>query len=128
MDPELARLREVADLILTDDPLRPRLSFQERRHRLTGGFVQAAERLDQCLTDASLGQSKRVGLESLRGEAHAFEGLLSSKRRAQSEDWLVSGVDLIYRIEQETVGACAPPSSVDRALLLIGRRHEADRQ
>ena len=39
-----------------------------------------------------------------------------------------AGLNVMYRIEQRTAETCGQGSAFDHALLLIGRRYEADRQ
>lgn len=124
-DGRLADLQRVAELVLAHDPLAPRLSFAERRRRLTAGFRHAAERLDTCLArqraDAAAGPGD---LNGLRAEAAAFAPALAA-RRARPE-LIEEGVDLVYRIERTIEGACGAAAPLDRALLLIGRRHGLD--
>ena len=65
---------------------------------------------------------------SLRTEASALEPELALRRVGRAPDAIEAGVHLIYRIEQRTAEACGQGSPFDRALLLIGRRYETDRQ
>ncbi|MBI4485978.1 MAG: tetratricopeptide repeat protein [Acidobacteria bacterium] len=114
-DADAANLRELTQLVLNGDPLAPRLGSNERRRRLLVAFERASERLEAC-GDA--------GLEPLRNEARDFESALSLPRRRQPPDLVNDGVDLVYRIERDVEQSCGtPPTPLDRALLLIGRRH-----
>ena len=57
-----------------------------------------------------------------------MEPELTAERLRRTPESIDTAVNLIYRIEQQTVDTCGQGSAFDRALLLIGRRHEADRQ
>jgi len=121
-DARVAELREVARLVLDGDPLAPRLGANERRRRVLLAFDQAMRRLETCLTDPSVGAN--ASLEPLRDEAQAFQASLGLPRRREPRDLVDDGIDLAYRIERAVEERCgAPLAPLDRALLLIGRRH-----
>jgi tetratricopeptide (TPR) repeat protein len=124
----VTELREVVEYVLARDPLRPGLPFVERQARLAFALGQATSRLDACLTlPNDLARNRKV-LESLGTEARAFASALSSKTVPRSQDAIENGVNLVYRIEQQTATGCPPASALDRALLRIGERYEAGRQ
>ena len=47
-------------------------------------------------------------------------------RRVPVSDVVDDGVELVTKIERETA-ACAPVTTIDRALTVIGARHEGSR-
>lgn len=119
-DERVADLREVTRLVVAGDPLAPRLGAAERRRRLIAAFDQATARLETCLGMATVGVDPQ--LESLRSEAREFAPAVN--RRGTPRDVIDDGVDLVYRIERIAERRCpAPATPLDRALLLIGRRH-----
>jgi hypothetical protein len=118
-------LRLVADLVLTRDPLRPGLSLPQRQERAMVGFSRAAEVLDHC---ASTSPTRGKAFESLRAEVSALKPKLALVALRRFPESIETSVDLVYRVEQQAVDSCGPRSALDRALLLIGRRHQADRQ
>ena len=89
------------------------------------GFRRALEALDDCVTKQPAANN---AFESLRAEAGALEPELTPERLRRTPESIDTALNLIYRIEQQTVDTCGQGSAFDRALLLIGRRHEADRQ
>jgi Tfp pilus assembly protein PilF len=114
-------IRAVARDVIESDPLAARIGSAERRRRLTTAFEQAGRALMQCgpATEATA----RAGLESLESQAAAFQTTLR-RARAVDRDLIEDGMDLIVRIETAVEQRCGPPAStLDRALLLIGRRH-----
>jgi tetratricopeptide (TPR) repeat protein len=117
-------LRTLVNLVLSNDPLAPRLGLQERRRRLAAAFQQALETLDTCLER----QPAAGPLDALRLEATTFEEQLTSKAGRDSPDTIEAGTDLVYRIERGAQGACGAPTPADQALLLIGRRHGFENQ
>lgn len=121
-DARVTELREVARLVLLSDPLAPRLGVSERRRRLWAGLRQTVPRLETCSSDPSA--QSTANLEPLRKEAQAFVANLKLPRRQDARDIVDRGVDLVYRIERAVAQHCQlPPAPLDRALLLIGRRH-----
>ena len=121
----LSDLRSVTGLVLTRDPLRPGLSLRQRHERLTAGFRRAVEAIDACVTKQP---AVNNALESLRAEAGALEPQLTLERLRRTPELTDTALNLIYRMEQQTLDVCGEGAALDRALLLIARRHEADRQ
>jgi tetratricopeptide (TPR) repeat protein len=121
-------LREIAAQVLDRDPLRPALSPGERHARLVFALRHVLARVDACLATANDAGRDRSQLQSGASEAHAFDPALEAKTRRQAPDVLERGVNLIDRVEEQTTTVCGPSSSLDRALLVIGRRHELSRQ
>jgi hypothetical protein len=89
------------------------------------GFRRALEAVDDCVTKKPAANS---AFDALRAEAGALGPELTSKRLGRTPESIDAALNLIYRIEQRTADTCGQRSAFDRALLLIGRRHEADRQ
>jgi len=121
--PRVGEARILANLILANDPLAPRLGSPERARRLRAGFLHAARRLDACLAahpDAAAGGEG----ESLERDVRAFRARLRSPG-VREQDTVEAGVDLMARIEWLTAERCPPASPLDEALRLIGRQHGA---
>ena len=125
---KVADLAAVADLVVTRDPLRAGLPFREREARLTLDFAHAVEHLDTCLATLGGSSPSSAALDALRTEARTLTPALAPRRLRESPDGLETGLNLVYRIEQQATDACGQPSALDRALVLIGRRHDAERQ
>ena len=122
----LADLRELSVLIVTSDPLAPRLTQAERQRRLVAAVTQAVGHLDECrATATSSSADATVRLEAVRHEADAFAPALKQGAGRASPDEIEAGTELVYRIEQATADACGPPVGLDSALLINGRRHGA---
>jgi tetratricopeptide (TPR) repeat protein len=121
----LSELRALTDLVLSHDPLRPGLSLRQRQERVLAGFRRAAESRDACATTRP---AAGAVFESLRAEAGALEPELALGRLRRTPESIETALHLINRMEQQTLYTCGQGSVLDRALLLIARRHEADRQ
>jgi tetratricopeptide (TPR) repeat protein len=124
-DTRVMELRDLAQLVLSDDPLAPRLRAGERQRRLMLAVRQALQRLDGCLdvprAPASLGL--------LRNDALDLASTLERSRGPVPRDLVDDGVDLVYRAERAAEGTCGtPPALFDRAIVLIGRRHGLEEQ
>jgi tetratricopeptide (TPR) repeat protein len=118
-------LREINDLVLTADPLRPGLSLPQRRERVISGLRRALQALDDCIVKQP---ANNHVFEALRSEAVALEPQLALVKLRRTPESIDIALNVIYRIERQTDDACGPGSLYDRALLLIGKRHEPDRQ
>ncbi len=117
------QLLEVADKVLTDDPLAPHLSAQERRERLLQGLQRASQRLQTCL-DRTTDSNAIEQMRSLQAEALAMPSKLNPNRQPDF-DTVRSGAGLIFRMEEAASASCGQGSPADQALLLIGRAHKA---
>lgn len=121
-DPRVDELRELARLVVEADPLAPRLRAGERRRRLGVALQHTLSRLDACVTRASVPAD--AALDQLRTDARELQSALDHPRRREPRDLVDDGVDLVYRAAREMEQRCAMPAApLDRALLLIGRRH-----
>jgi Tfp pilus assembly protein PilF len=125
-DAHATKLREVAQLVLNNDPLAPRIGASERRRRLLAAFEQVSQRLDDCLSGPLVSTDE---LAPVRDELREVESAVRRPGRREPRDLIDDGVDLVYRIERAAEQACrVAPAPFDRALLLIGRRHGLEEQ
>jgi predicted Zn-dependent protease len=117
-------LTRLAELVVRNDPLAPKLETQERRRRLLGGMRRASARLDACLSWSSAVSA--AALRSLQQEAASMVARPEKKRVRHAPDALERGVELIYRMEEATDSAGCETTDTDHALWLIGRRYASD--
>lgn len=125
---DASEIRAVTDMVLTRDPLQARLSLRDRQERAVQNVNRAVELLAECRASQSSGRLTSQVVDSLEAEAGAMTRNLTLKALRQSPETLDQAVDLVYRIARQTVDVCAAATPLDRALLIIGRRHEAERQ
>ena len=119
----LVRVREVARLVLATDPLEVRLTLAARRDRLRVAVAQAGQRLEQC---AAARPGSGPALDPLRAELAAFVPKLESRTLRDQPELVDAGVGLVYRVALATAESCGEPEGLDRALLLIGARHQRE--
>jgi Flp pilus assembly protein TadD len=118
---DVVRTLDIVDLVVSNDPLANRLGSTERRRRLLSDFSYAQRRLSSCIEErGTLPTSDALALVS---EAQAFEPQL--KPRTLDQDIVEMGTDLVDRIARLVVQRCGPPTTLDQALVLIGRQHGA---
>lgn len=111
--PRLAEMEVIAEIILTRDPLAPRLRFTERRRRLAAGLQQAQERLVGC-----------PGVDDgLRQELAGLGQSLTASRGSDDTDLIEQGVELIGRIELAAEQLCGSGGAIDRGWRAIAERH-----
>jgi tetratricopeptide (TPR) repeat protein len=119
----VSELRALTDLVLTNDPMAPRLSAEERTRRLLIVVEHARQRVAACVATPSSDPAARAGLEALQRQVEAFEPTLSPRAVREQADIIESGLELALRMEQQTEQGCAPIAARDRALLLIAHAH-----
>ena len=125
-DPRTADLREVTRLVLAADPLDARIGAAERRARAAAAVERAMAVLDTCLAVAP--GDRRVALGPLHTELQTFASTFAARSRRDPRDVSEEGLELAYRVETAIEQACGPATApLDRAILLIGRRHGLDR-
>jgi len=123
-DPATRDARELVELVLSRDPLAPRIGSSERRRRLESEFSYAEQRFSQCLGQRG-GNLSTPDQVKLQTEVQTLDARL--KRPATlDQDTVESGTELIDRLEREVVDRCGPPTVRDQALLLIARSHGTD--
>ena len=113
--------REVVELVLSRDPLAPRLGSIERRQRLIGDVEYVDQRIQMCIENGN----RSVESTTLATEVQAFVAQLE-KPGVLEQDAVEAGVDLLARLEDEIAQRCLPATPLDQALALIGRRHRED--
>jgi hypothetical protein len=124
--PGVKETTELADLVLSSDPLAARIGASARHRRLADNFSYANQRLTACL-EHRLSSQPSADEFALRDEAQAFERQLSSSRLVE-EDTIESAVELTARIERAVVHGCAPSTPLDHALILIAQHHGMTQQ
>ncbi len=120
----VARLREIAELVMSRDPLANRIGSPERRRRLNADFAYARERAAACgsrpRTDGA--PTSDAGLVA---ETAEFERRLRGPAVLE-EDTIDEGVELVSRLARQLATACGSTTPLDEALALIGREHGGD--
>jgi tetratricopeptide (TPR) repeat protein len=115
-DPDVAEARALASLVVTRDPLAPRLSFTERARRLELAVADARGRLHRCPSGWDRSSSMQEDLDAFSRRLRRPAG--------QSHEIIERGMDLMARVERETTPDCGAVTQIDRALTLIAARHE----
>jgi Tfp pilus assembly protein PilF len=118
---DLRATREVAELVLSRDPLAPRLGSIARRQRLIADIDHVGRRIQTCIENGN----SSTEAAALASETQAFDEQLG-KPGVLEQDVVEAGVDIIARLEGEIAARCGATTPLDQALALIGRRHRAD--
>jgi thioredoxin-like negative regulator of GroEL len=113
--------RELADLVLSKDPLATRIGSTERRQRLMADVGYVDQRIQACNENGNRSEASAA----LANEAQAFKAQLANPGGLE-QDTVEAGVDLIERLEAEISQRCGPTTPLDQALALIGRQHRVD--
>lgn len=119
------QLLDVTRMILSNDPLASHLRTAERNRRVMVDFDQALRRLQSCLSQRADGKDKAtLGLQALETDALAMQSKLRPGNLVRDPELLGSAMELISKIEETTNITCGEPSGLDRALLLMSRKHQ----
>lgn len=132
-DPQNTQAAQMLDLVkltLDSDPFVQRIPIAERDRRARAAFLQAGERLDDCIALIGAKQTASpstppsqpsIALASLKTQWAAMKPKLYHLRSGREADVLDSLMDLVFQIEQQTLAACGSPSDLDQALLLLAQ-------
>lgn len=115
-------LLSLTEAVLAQDPLAPHLSPKERQSRLVWDFDRSLRAVENCLSQTSNDKSTDE-LESLKEEALTLRPKLNRSGHPPDSDLVRSGVDLVLKMEKAASDSCGYSSASDRALLLIGLKH-----
>jgi predicted Zn-dependent protease len=125
----VVQLLAVTKMILSNDPLAPHLTREERNKRVLVDFNQSLRRLQSCLDRrAAKTDSASPGLASLQADALTMQSKLQLINLRRDPELLRAGMELISKIEEAARASCGEPAGLDRALLLIGRKHQGTLQ
>ena len=116
---------ETAQLVLSADPFRRRITDAERDRRLLAAFDAAGKRLQACAAsshvDLKTPASPASPLQTLQSRWDAVHLRLKNFRSSLDTDLPDTIMDLVAQIERETTKQCGPPAGLDLALLLVSR-------
>ncbi len=110
----------LAQTVLSNDPLAPHISREERQRRTLVVFNRSLRRLEDCIDEQHDGSAE---LESLKTRASAEQPKLRSKALLHDPGLTRTAVELAYQIEKTTSAKCGGAEPADEALLLIARQH-----
>jgi tetratricopeptide (TPR) repeat protein len=123
---EIVGLLDTVREVLAADPFQPGLSDEERARRSWDDFRQALESLQKCLgtgaTNQATGQTPS-NFDILNKDAQDMKrraNFVSLRRNPELRDEVMQ---FSFRVEGTTSQSCSTPSSRDRALLLISKKH-----
>lgn len=114
---DVSDTRQLVELVLGNDPLAPRLGVAERRRRLAQSLEHVQARLAAC---AAVPQSVDAG--GMQKELAAYSQRVRS-RASIDQDSVEDALGAISRVEASLNGRCGDADPLDRALVLIARRH-----
>jgi tetratricopeptide (TPR) repeat protein len=113
----------LAEMVLSSDPLSPHLPRTERNERLEKALNQSLSRLDGCIARPDINGAV-ADLTALRSQTTTLDSKLRRGGLSRDPELLDAGMELIDRIAETTKNDCGDPEGLDRALLLIGRKHK----
>lgn len=120
------RLR-TSELVLRMDPFRRRVPLAERARIVKQAFGIAGERLRACATPQSPRNSAASApAMNLIDEWEEAKPKVTEQGLRGNPDLVDLTMDLVFRIERQTVELCGTPSGENLALLLIAKLHEGN--
>ena len=117
----LRETRDMVEAVLRRDPLAPRLRSSERLRRVHANLAYAVDRFGACRAATTTGPADDADRQ-LQDAAGSFEAELR-RPGTRDQDAIEQGVELASRLGTRLGQACPPATALDRALVLIGRRH-----
>ena len=127
--PDIPRLLETTRLVLSDDPLSPKLGTEERVRRLTKDLNVASNELQSCAMKKTDDPNSLVILQPLLEEfGEGLDGPFRAKALRGDPEGFRTGLNLIQRAGTATEHVCSESSSLHSALLLIAKKHGVTEQ
>jgi tetratricopeptide (TPR) repeat protein len=125
-DPRVVDLLAVTDLVLSRDPLVPRITLAERRRRLAAILAHVLPAVDGCASSAAgSALQSDTDFAALRGALTAISGEGPAARPPRlGPEQIDEAFEIAYRAQLKATQVCELQSPMDRAVLLIGARHE----
>jgi Flp pilus assembly protein TadD len=121
---DVARTRQIVDLVLSSDPLAPRIGSTERRRRLSASLEYVEQRLDACQEDGIAAPQANATLALEQETASLREQL--NPTVVLDHDVIESAIDLFGRLEEHLATTCPPLTAHDQALALVARSHATE--
>jgi tetratricopeptide (TPR) repeat protein len=127
--PDVPALLETAMLVLSRDPLAPKLGTEERVRRLTEDLTFVLDGLQSCVIQKQGDDNSLVVLQPLMAElGEGLDGQFQPKALRADPEGFRTGLSLIQRAETATGQICSESSALHNALLLIGKKHGVTEQ
>ena len=114
---EVAAKLNMAQSVLHWDPFRPQVSQEDRNRMAINAFAAAGKRLTSCTTPSAPVQALQQSWTKLKPQ-------ITVRMLRRQPDLVNSAMNLAFAIEQQTASTCGPPSTTDRALLLVSNLHQ----
>ncbi len=125
-DDEVKQKLQLSKLVLSIDPLAPRLSSADRSQRVIAAFGAALTRLRDCAIQRGDSLDTTTPSNALES-AYASAARIKPKVRRQilksDQDLSSNVIDLIVEMENLTTSFCGAPHGLDEAILLAMEKH-----
>jgi tetratricopeptide (TPR) repeat protein len=122
-DTESATRLKITELVLRIDPFQQGLSESRRNQIVVDAFAAAGQRLKSCnVQNASFTASTTE--PSLAETWQRIKPRITLRGLERHHELVETAMNLVFRIENETVASCGTPNVTDTALLLIAKSHE----
>lgn len=126
---EVVKMLATAREVLSGDPFQSGLSDNEQAGRSWRAFQQGLKRLQQCTATNTAAPTPGQPLSDtqvLIQQAQALKQQVNLRSLGRSPELRKEAMQLVFRIEEITANSCGEPAGLDRALILIGKRHEGN--
>jgi tetratricopeptide (TPR) repeat protein len=115
-----AQRLETTDEVLRMDPFQRKISAAERDRIVVEAFAVAGDRLKACAANGNV----PAAIASLNQEWTNVKPNVTERALQRNSDLINQAMELVFKVERQTAGACGAPTEMDNALLLIARLHE----
>ncbi len=126
---EVVEMLATAREVLSGDPFQSGLSDNEQAGRSWRAFQQGLNRLQQCTGTSTAAPTPGQPLSDMQvliQQAQALKQQVNLRSLGRSPELRKEAMQLVFRIEETTASSCGEPAGMDRALILIGKRHEGN--
>ena len=125
-DIHLSEQIKMAELVLSMDPYRPKISIKDRNRSVMQAFATAGQRLIACAAAKRSAPQPGTPQLSLNDSWAAIKPHMTEAELRRDLELMDSAMELAFRIERQSGESCGAPQEADQALLLIAKSHEGN--
>jgi tetratricopeptide (TPR) repeat protein len=126
-DPKAQSMLKVTSLAVANDPTEPRLSYAERKRRVSADFEHVSQLLQQCAAPQTPRQNGQPApqantLQPLLARQPDVAANLKAAGRQEEPDTIFRTLEFVYEVELAASRSCGPLSDLDSALLMVSQK------
>jgi predicted Zn-dependent protease len=125
----VAEMLATARTVTSEDPFQPALSDAQQAGRSWRAFQHGIERLQQCAGPNAAARSEGQPLsemQNLVADSLTLKKSIHMDSLIKDPELRKQAMQFVFQVEETTAKSCGTPAAMDRALLLMKKKYEAN--